>query len=32
MGADFSHKVANLVSGLEQSAIAPVEIIAHLPR
>jgi ubiquinone/menaquinone biosynthesis C-methylase UbiE len=32
MGADFSQKVANLVSGLEQAVIAPVQIIAHLPR
>lgn len=32
MGADFSHKVTNLVGGLERAVIAPVQIIAHLPR
>jgi ubiquinone/menaquinone biosynthesis C-methylase UbiE len=32
MGADFNQKVSNLVSGLEQAVIAPVQIIAYLPR
>jgi SAM-dependent methyltransferase len=32
MGADFSQKVINLVDGLERAVIAPVQIIAHLPR
>ncbi len=32
MGADFSQKLANLVGELERAVIAPVQIIAHLPR
>lgn len=32
MGADFGQKVANLVDGLEQAVIAPVQIIARLSR
>jgi hypothetical protein len=32
MGADFSEKVTNMVGGVERAVIAPVQIIAHLPR
>lgn len=32
MGADFSEKVTNMIGGVERAVIAPVEIIAQLPR
>ncbi len=32
MGADFSQKIANLAAGVERAVIAPVQMIARLPR
>ena len=29
MGADFPHKVKNLVANLENGLLAPIEMIAH---
>jgi hypothetical protein len=32
MGADFGQKIVNMVDALERAVIAPVKMIARLPR